>query len=77
MNNITIMTHRCVELLEYNNSHTPISIRKMQNPTNYFEKLLEYGNWSLFKLETDYEYDSTRLEKICNITYCPFCSLEL
>ena len=37
----------------------------------------EKGNWELFNVYRDWDYDTIYLRKICKIEYCPFCGHKL
>ena len=71
-----VVTHRCKELLEYNQnentSFKPCAI--------HFDKWLlenEPRHWILKSLETDFDYDVTYMTNIAIIKHCPFCGEEL
>ena len=76
MNKEKMITHRCKELLDYNkNNDKGIFIRKdyqysFDVPNNQF-------GWWLSHIAYDLEWESTYKEKVCKITYCPFCGKEL
>jgi len=70
-----IITHRCKELLEYdNNNYRPCAIQ--------FDKWFPYDKeprkWILKTLEvSDEDWDIRYLVNVAKVRFCPFCGEEL
>ena len=70
-----VVTHRCNELLRYNNEH------KWKPCAIHFDKWFSFEDkpreWILKTLETDLDYDVAFMDNVAAIKYCPFCQEEL
>ena len=70
-----VVTHRCNELLKYNNNnYKPCAIQ--------FDKCFQYDNkpreWILRTLEmSEEDWDIKYLQNAARISYCPFCGKKL
>lgn len=64
-------THRCKQLLDKKD----ISIR-WSNPYSLINRNgvpMYHDEWWIYKVENDYDWDSTYLKPIVTCKYCPFC----
>ena len=68
---MTEITHRCEGSLK-----NEMSIR-FTTQYNSLEISDDFVTWRLFRLETDYDYNSTYLSHVSEIKFCPFCGKEL
>lgn len=69
-------THRCKELLEYNNNDfRKVFIR--YGKEHDFDVPNNKIGWWLNHKAYDAEWDSEYTEIVCEIKYCPFCGEEL
>ena len=70
-----VVTHRCNELLRYNNEN------KWKPCAIHFDKWFSFEDkprkWILKTLETDLDYDVAFMDNVAVIKYCPFCQEEL
>ena len=70
-----VVTHRCNELLKYNNEN------KWKPCAIHFDKWFSFEDkpreWILKTLETDLDYDVSFMDNVAVIKYCPFCQEEL
>lgn len=79
MNKQHTASHRCQQLLQYNQDNLPVFIRYgwryMYSWALPSEK--QKRGWHLYNVETNYETGNEYSHYITTIKYCPFCGEEL
>lgn len=70
-------SHRCQELLHYNENNLPVFIRYGWRYMHSQNVPSEKRGWHLYSVETDDETWRNYSYYIATIKYCPFCGQEL
>ena len=73
-----VVTHRCNELLQYNNDNYKPCAIQFDKWFSFFDYDDDHRTWILKTVETNEEdWDIKYLTNVARVRFCPFCGEEL